>query len=120
MVTVAIVEPYPDLAAALQEVVALANCHAVTMTNAGALSELPHPPAAIVVRIATNLPFESPHAGLEDLARTNRPVVMALASTEADVEEAQRLGCEIVLREPQQVRGLYDALTEVVKARRAS
>lgn len=113
MPTVVIVEPYKDFAAALQEVVSLARCQPVTVANIAGLSELPKLPAAIVVRVATNLPFESPHAGLGDMPRDQRPVVLALTSSDADVAEATRLGCEVVLREPQQVRGLYDALTSV-------
>jgi len=115
MPTVVIVEPYKDFAAALQEVVALAHCKPVTIGNVAGLSELSKPPAAIVVRVATNLPFESPHAGLDDMHPDKRPLVVALTSSDADVAEANRLGCEVVLREPQQVRGLYDALTHVVK-----
>ena len=118
--TVVIVEPYQDFAATLQEVVALAHCYPVTIANAEGLNNLAQPPAAIVVRVATNQPFESPHAGLAEMPRVQRPVVVALTSSDEDVEEAERLGCELVLREPQQVRGLYDALTQVVKTGRVS
>ena len=83
--TVVIVEPYRDFANALQEVVALAHCHPVTIADAAALNQLAHPPAAIVVRVATNLPFESPHARLADMPRGHRPQVVALTSSEADV-----------------------------------
>jgi hypothetical protein len=118
--TVVIVEPYKEFAATLQEVVALARCHPVTIADAAGLTDLAQPPAAIVVRVATNLPFESPHAGLAEMPRVRRPLVVALTSSDADVEEAERLGCELVLREPQQVRGLYDALTQVAKTGRVS
>lgn len=110
--TVAIVEPDRDMAASLEEVVTLARCMAVKMTDFEELTDLPHPPAALIVRIATNLPQAS-HRGLAQLAIAGRPKILALTSTDADVEEAERLRCDIVLRQPHQIRALYDALAEV-------
>jgi len=110
---VAVIETQRDLATALEEVVSLARCTPISVPDVSGLTDLPSPPAAIVVRIATNMPFGAPHAGLEDLPAVDRPKVLALVSSDADVTEAQRLGCDLVLREPHQVRALYDALTAV-------
>ncbi len=111
--TVAIVEPYRDLALTLNEVVVMAHCTPVTLGSLDALPAMSPPPAAIVVRVATDSPFEGPHAGLGQIPRAARPMVFALVSSDADAAEATRLGCEVVLRAPEQVRGLYEALARV-------
>src|SRR5687768_8668967 len=110
---VAIFEPERERATALQEVVSLARCTPITVFVAEELTGFPAPPAAIIVRVAMNRPLGSPHTELERLPFSSRPKVLALASSEADVAEAQRLGCDVVLREPHQVRALYDALTDI-------
>jgi hypothetical protein len=92
--TVAIIEPHREFASALEEVVALARCAPVTMAEFDELTDLALPPAAIVVRFSTKLPFTSLHDGLSRLPSAGRPTVLALASTDADVAEAERLGCE--------------------------
>jgi hypothetical protein len=38
---------------------------------------------------------------------------VALASSDADVAEAERLECEIIARAPHQVQMLYDVLKEL-------
>lgn len=111
--TVAIIERHRELAIALEEVVTLARCTPVTMADVSELAQLADPPAAIVVRVAASLAANSPHAALGQLSRAERPTVLALASNDSDVAEAERLGCDVVLREPQQVRALYDALSDV-------
>ena len=88
--TVVIVEPYRDIAIALEEIVSLARCTPLTV---GAVDEpatlLQERPAAIIVRVATDLSYRSPHAGLARWPRTMRPLVVALVSTDADVAEAE-------------------------------
>jgi len=111
--TVAIIEPHRDFAVALQEIVALAHCTPVTMSDFDELTQLPSPPAAIVLRITPKLPFDDLHVTLKDLPALGHPKIFALASNDADVAEAERLGCDVVLREPQQVRALYDALIDM-------
>jgi hypothetical protein len=117
--TVVIVEPYRDIAIALEEVVSLARCTPLTV---GAVEEpaslLQERPAAIIVRVATDLSYRSPHAGLTRWPPSMRPMVVALTSTDADVTEAERLGCDVILQEPKQVRQLYDTLTNVAAAPR--
>jgi hypothetical protein len=112
--TVAIIEPEREVAIALSEVVELARCTAVTIADIDELKELATPPAAIVVRVATGLPRAgAAHLSLERLPEGDRPTVVALARTDADVAEATRLGCDVVLREPRQVRALYEAIANL-------
>ena len=118
--TVAIVEPHDEIAVALGEVAALARCHPVRVDDVAALVELASPLAAIVLRMHATV---SDHASTKTLREFNqpaRPQVLALASSDADVEEARRLGCDVVLREPQQVRALYEALKRVADQQRAA
>lgn len=114
MPNVLIIEPHREMAAALQEVVTLANCTPMTVTTCDEIMRLPHLPAAIVVRILSHTTgVEAPHECLHRLPREQRPMIVALTSSDDDVMEAERLGCEVVLRAPKQVRGLYDALSRV-------
>jgi hypothetical protein len=119
--TVIIVEPYRDIAIALEEIVSLARCTPLTI---GAVEEpaalLQERPAAIIVRVATDLSYRSPHAGLTRWPAAMRPMVVALVSTDADVAEAERFGCDVILQEPKQVRQLYDTLAHVAAAPRAT
>lgn len=108
--TIAIIERRQEFAVALQEVVALARCTAVTLDDFEELTQLPSPPVAIVLRMAANRSLGRARLLLETLTAAGRPKVFALAWTDADVAEAERLGCDVVLREPRQVRALYDAL----------
>jgi len=110
---VAILEPERERATALQEVVSLARCSPIAVLDLDELTGLSDPPAAIIVRVATSRPLGSPHAELQRLPASGRPKVLALVSSDADVAEAQRLGCDVVLREPHQVRALYDALIDI-------
>jgi hypothetical protein len=112
--TVAIIERRHEFAVALQEVVALAQCTAVTLDDFDELAQLSSPPAAVVLRMATNRYFGRPHMILKTLMAAGRPKVFALAWSDEDVAEAERLGCDIVLREPRQIRALYDALVRFV------
>ena len=111
--TVAIIEPYRDMALPLEEVVMLARCTPVTMSCADGLKELAEPPSAIVVRIATGLPAAAPSTQLKEMCRSSETKVLALTATDEDAAEARRLGCDTLLREPRQVRALYEALTKV-------
>jgi hypothetical protein len=118
MPTVVIVEPHRELAAALQEVVVLARCRAITFADFDELNGLPAPPQAIVVRIDGNPAHKAAmEVGCGRLAPP-RPKLVGLVSTDGDVTEAQRVGCDVVLREPQQVRALYDALIDLASASR--
>ena len=109
--TVAIVEPHRDFAEPLQEVVALAHCKPVTVASLDELVELTGVPAAIIIRVGARSPH--PYAGLEQMRADGHPKVLALTSSDADDAEAARIGCDVVLRQPQQVRALYDALAGI-------
>lgn len=110
---VVIAEPHRAIADALQDVVTLAGCAAVIVDTVEAVRAF-RSPAVLVVRIATEMPLMSPHRGLEHLARTERPLVVALASSEADVAEAERLACEVIACAPRQVQALYETLRQLV------
>ena len=114
--TVLIVGISPDLTAALQEVVSLAHCTPVAVDDFNSMGALQSPPAAIVAQIRAALPIESVDFVLAHWPYATRPKVVALVSTDEDVAEAERLACEVVLREPWQVRGLYETLTRVARS----
>jgi hypothetical protein len=46
-------------------------------------------------------------------------MLIALTSTDHEVDAATRLGCQMILREPWQVRRLYDTLAELARGHRA-
>jgi DNA-binding NtrC family response regulator len=110
---VVVAEPHQDIADALQDVVALAGCVPIVVSRYESVSDLQSVPAAIVVRVAMEMPMMSPHRGLQESSLTQRPLIVALASNDADVAEAERLGCEIIARAPHQVQALYQALTRL-------
>jgi hypothetical protein len=108
--TVVIAEAHYEIAHALMDVVTLAGCVPVTVTHVDQVLALDVQPVAIIVRVDLLL---SSHRGLEHCARGRRPLIVALASSDADVAEAERLECEIIAREPHQVQMLYDVLKEL-------
>jgi hypothetical protein len=114
--TVLIIEPYRDLATAIEEVVTMAHCTPVTVSSGQGMADLSDTPAAIVVRVTTNVAFDSPHESLRQIPREHRPRVVALAVTDEDVLEAERLQCDVVLRTPRQMQGLYDTLMHLPEA----
>lgn len=114
--TVLIVGISPDLTVALQEVVSLAQCTPVAADDFDTVGALPSPPAAIVAQIRATLPIESLDVVLTHWPYETRPKVVALVSTDEDVAEAERLACDVVLREPWQVSRLYDTLTRVARS----
>jgi hypothetical protein len=109
---VVIAEPHHEMSDALEDIVTLAGCIPVTVSGFESLDGVLSSPAAIVVRVASETPLVSPHQGLEHPG-PRRPLIVALASTDADVAEAERLQCEVIARAPYQVQALYDALTQL-------
>jgi hypothetical protein len=108
-----ILERRPEVAAALQDVITSANYRARVIPHLERLADLGVTPAAIVVRIA----FEGndpAHAALEKLP-PNRPPIIAIAWEEAEVVEARRLNCDVVLRGARDVGRLCEALMQVVQ-----
>ena len=118
---VLIVEPYHDIAVALHEIVSLAHC---TPRAAVAVIE-PHDVlrdgaiAAIVLRMTARDAIMPLLAHLAHWPPPWHPMLIALTSTDHEVDAATRLGCQMILREPWQVRRLYDTLAELARGHRA-
>ena len=110
-----IIEPRREVADALQEVVMSANYLPVVRPRMQRLHDLGFTPAAIIVRVTFEGISEPPHAAIADLP-LNRPPVIGIAWGEAEVNEARRIGCNVILRAPEEVSRLLDTLTKVVHA----
>ena len=108
-----IVESRPEVAEALQDVVGSANYVTIVRPYLDRLCDLGLTPAAIVVRISSEGVSEPSHGWIERLTE-RRPPIVAIARGETEVREAQRLGCEVILRAPEDVGQLCDALSRVV------
>lgn len=111
---VLIIEPRREVAAALEEVVNSANYVAVVRPHVESLTDLGITPAAIIVRISFEGISDPPHAAIERLT-VDRPPVVAIAWEDAELLEAQRLKCEVVLHAPDDVSRLCEALSSVVR-----
>jgi DNA-binding NarL/FixJ family response regulator len=111
--TVAIVERHPALASALRKVVLFAQCVPVMLSCSDELRTLAERPTAVIVRVTTTMPADLPGERLRDLAGGSW--VLALTTTYADLVEARRLRCDIVLQPSQQDQALYEALRHVVE-----
>ena len=109
-----IIEPRHEVAAALQDVLASASYVTMVRPHLERLADLGDTPAAIVVRIAFE-GLEPAHKALERLP-ANRPPIIAIAWDDAEIAEANRLKCDVVLHAPQDVSHLCEALRRVVHA----
>lgn len=107
-----IIEPRQEVATALEKVLASASYATMVRPHLERLADLDPTPAAIVVRIAFE-GLEPAHKGIEKLP-ANRPPIVAIAWDEAEVEEANRLRCDVVLRGPRDVSHLCEALRRMV------
>ena len=108
-----VIEPRPEVAAALEEVLSTARLAAVVIPHLERLSDLDFAPSAIIVRIA----FEGSvpaHAAIEHLPPDHPPVV-AIAWDDAELAEAARLKCDVVLRAPGDVTHLCETLRRVAQ-----
>lgn len=112
---VLIIEPRPEVAEALKDVVGSANYTPIVRPYLDSLDDLAATPAAIIVRITFEGMSEPPHASLARLA-VNRPPVVAIAWEDGEVQEAERLGCDVVLRAPDDVGQLCAVLARVIRA----
>lgn len=110
-----IIEPRPEVAEALEEVVTSACYDVVVRPHVEYLADLGVTPAAIIVRVAFEGIGEPPHAAIGRLAG-HRPPVIAIAWEDKEMAEARRLGCDVVLHAPDDVSRLCEALTRVVEA----
>ena len=107
-----IIEARPEVAEALHDVVTSARYAAVVRPHLECLSDLDVTPSAIIVRIAFEGIGEPQHASIGRLI--GRPPVVAIAWEDDEVAEAVRLNCEVVLRAPNDVGRLCDALSAVI------
>ncbi len=110
---VLIIEPRREIAAALEEVVNSANFVAVVTPHLERLTDVGVTPAAIIVRIAFETISEPAHAAVGRLGGS-RPPVLAIASEDDELAEAERLKCDVILRAPKEVCRLCDALNRLV------
>jgi hypothetical protein len=110
---VLIIESRPEVAAALEDVITSARYAPLVRPHVEGLSDLDVMPSAIVVRIAFEGIGEPPHTAIERLP-PDRPPIIAIAWEDHEVAEAHRLGCDVVLRAPDDVSRLCDALTAMV------
>lgn len=109
-----IIETRPEVADALEDVVTSARYEAIVRPHIECLADLDVTPAAIIVRIAFEGVGEPQHAGIGRLA--TRPPVVAIAWEDQEVAEAVRLKCEVVLKAPEDVGRLCEALSTVTGA----
>jgi hypothetical protein len=109
---VLIIETRSEVAVALEEVVTSARYAPLVRAHIERLSDLDVIPAAIIVRIAFEGVGEPQHAVIGRL--THRPPVVAIAWEDGDVAEAMRLKCEVILRAPDEVGRLCEALMSVI------
>jgi hypothetical protein len=108
-----IIEPRPEVAQALAEVVTSAHYEPVVRPHVDRLSDLGVTASAIIVRVAFETLGEPPHAAIARLP--DRPPVVAIAWEDREMAEATRLKYEVVLRAPQEVGRLCEALNSVVQ-----
>jgi hypothetical protein len=107
-----IVETRPEVAAALEEVVTSAGYSAIVRPHVECLADLGVTPSAIIVRIAFEGVGEPQHMSVARLRQ--RPPVVAIAWEKNEVAEGARMRCDVVLKAPDDVGRLCDALTAVI------
>jgi len=110
---VLIIESRKEVAAALEAAIEALNFMPFTVPHLERLADIPHPIAAIVVRVAFEGVGEPPHAAVARLP-SNRPPVVAIAWEENELSEARRLKCDVVLHAPHDITRLCDTLTKLV------
>lgn len=110
---VLIIEARKEVAEALESAIALAQLTPVVVPYVERLGDVPHTLAAIVVRIAFESVSEPPHAAIARLGREHPPVV-AIVRDEAELAEAHRLKCDVVLRAPEDISRLCETLMKLV------
>lgn len=98
---VLIIEPHDELAAAFEQVLASADFNPIVRRHVASMADLGVVPSTIVVRIG--------HGDVSTLS-ADRPPIVAIASSDEEVKEAERLRCEVVLKGPAEVRRLCEAL----------
>src|SRR5688572_25802098 len=110
-----IIESRPEVAEALADVVISANYSPLVRPYVEHLTDIGVTPSAIIVRITFESLGEPAHAAIVRLP-IDRPPIVAIAWEERELAEAARLKCDVVLRAPNDVGRLCDALTAIVNA----
>jgi hypothetical protein len=112
---VLIIEPRQEVAFALESAISMSNLSTIVVQHLERLSDIPHAVSAIVVRIAFEGIGDPAHTAIERLPRDRRPPVVAIAWEEAELAEARRLKCDVVLHAPQDINRLCEALINLVR-----
>lgn len=110
-----IIEPRQEVAEAMAEAIASAQYEPIVRPHLESLEDVGMSVAAIVVRVVFEAVSEPAHAAIGRLPLT-RPPVIAIAARSEEIEEAHRLGCDIVLSGPRGIRQLCEALKRVTHA----
>jgi hypothetical protein len=111
---VLIIEPRREVAAALEEVVASARYQPIVRPYIDGVDGLGVVVSAIIVRIAFDGISEPGYRALERIRI--RPPVVAIVWNDKEHDEATRLGCEVILRAPEEIGQLCTALARLVHA----
>jgi hypothetical protein len=113
-----IIEPRHEVAAALEDVLTSANYRAMVVPHLERLADLDWMPSAIVVRVVFE-GLEPAHTAIGKLP-PDRPPVVAIAWEAAEIAEAERLRCDVVLHAPKEVSRLCEELARVLQTDRES
>jgi hypothetical protein len=105
--SVLIIEPHDELAAAFEKVIASASYAPIVRRHVDSLDDLDVTPASIVMRIG--------HADVSHLP-PHRPPIVAIVSSDEEIAEASRLRCEAVLHGPAEIKRLCEVLRSLVHA----
>jgi hypothetical protein len=111
---VLIIETRKEVAEALESAIALGDMTPVVVPHVERLDDVPYTLAAIVVRIAFESLSEPPHAAIARLGQ-ERPPVVAIVREENELAEARRLHCDVVLRAPEDIPRLCEAVMKVIR-----
>jgi hypothetical protein len=112
--SVLIVERHPEVADALEQVIASADCSAIVRAHLDGLDDVNPAPAAIVVRITFEGRGEPAHAGLARLPADHPPII-AIVRADEEAYEAARLKCDVVLRAPYDLGKLRNVLSRLMR-----
>ena len=110
---VLIIERRTEVALALESAIAMSNLSPIVVQHLERLGDVPYAVAAIVVRFAFEGVGEPAHVAVEHLP-SNRPPIVAIATTLEEIAEARRMKCDVVLQAPQEINRLCETLTKIV------
>ena len=111
--SVLIVERHPEVADALEQVIASADCSAIVRAHLDGLDDVNPAPVAIVLRITFEGSGEPAHAGLARLPADHPPII-AIVRADEEACEAVRLNCDVVLRAPSDLGQLRTIISRLM------